>query len=68
MDDEIRVTVIATGIDGKKSGVPAAPKPVSFVKPEATKHTAFGAKKETKSPVGGFAVPSTEIPPWIRSK
>lgn len=68
LDDEIRVTVIATGIDGKKSGVPAAPKPVSFVKPEAAKHTAFGAKKETKSPVGGFAVPSTEIPPWIRSK
>jgi len=67
MDDEIRITVIATGIDGTKKGgspIPSVTKPVSFVKAEAEKK----AKSDGKPAMGGFSAPSTEIPPWIRSK
>ena len=64
LDDEIRVTVIATGIDGKKGGTTPVSAPKPFIKPEALKLK----KDEKPSPVGGFVSPSTEIPPWIRSK
>lgn len=63
LDDEIRITVIATGIDGKKGVGPSITKPVPFAKPEAEKKAV-----DAKPVMGGFATPSTEIPPWIRSK
>ena len=65
MDDEIRITVIATGIDGQKAPSLTKAKAVPFVKSEAEKNK---AKAEGKAALGGFAAPSTEIPPWIRSK
>ena len=65
MDDEIRITVIATGIDGQKTPTVAKAKAIPFVKSEAEKNK---TKAEGKPALGGFAAPSAEIPPWIRSK
>ncbi len=63
LDDEIRVTVIATGIDGKKPAVPGtAPKPFAEL------GGSFTHKKSVNSAVDNFAPPSSDIPPWIRSK
>ena len=63
LDDEIRVTVIATGIDGKKTATPGtAPKPFAEL------GGSFTHKKSVNSAVDNFAPPSSDIPPWIRSK
>jgi cell division protein FtsZ len=69
MEDDIRVTVIATGIDGGKS-VAAGPKPVNFSKPETqasrfTKSAESAAASQIKDK---FTPSSSEIPPWIRNK
>lgn len=66
MEDEIRITVIATGIDGGKSpSAPSAPsfigKPKSFVETKKDEQT-------LKTGMRGFSAPTTEIPPWIKSK
>lgn len=64
LDDEIRVTVIATGIDAKSSGITAA-NPKKFQELGGS----FTNKKPEATEIGGnFTPPSTEIPPWIRSK
>ena len=67
MEDEIRVTVIATGIDEGKGSTSARPQ--SFVKPE-TQQSRFTQKAESaaSAKVSSFTSPSSEIPPWIRNK
>ena len=67
MEDEIRVTVIATGIDEGKSSGPDL-KPKNFVKPETqTSRFTKAAETAAASKVGGFTSPTSEIPPWIKS-
>lgn len=65
LDDEIRVTVIATGIDSKKTAGGTTP-PKTFT--ELGSSFAFSHKKPEKAAVDNFAPPSSDIPPWIRSK
>ena len=69
MEDEIRVTVIATGIDEGKPTATAAPKPASFVKPQtSTSRITRAAEEAAGSKVSSFTSPTSEIPPWIRNK
>ena len=63
LDDEIRVTVIATGFGGKN---PALPKEGNSKKGYDGLYNP--AKRESGSPLGSFTPPSTEIPPWIRGR
>ena len=70
MEDEIRVTVIATGIDeGKPAAGTTTPKPASFVKPQtSTSRITKAAEEAAGSKVSSFTSPTSEIPPWIRNK
>ena len=69
MEDEIRVTVIATGIDEGKPSVGNTPKPASFVKPQtSTSRITKAAEEAAGSKVSSFTSPTSEIPPWIRNK
>lgn len=69
MEDEIRVTVIATGVDDGKSQANPGPKPSSFVKPEtSTSRLTKAAETAASSKVSSFTNPTSEIPPWIRNK
>ncbi|MEG0831425.1 MAG: cell division protein FtsZ [Acidaminococcaceae bacterium] len=63
LDDEIRVTVIATGFDGKNPTLPQGG-------PSKPNYDASYNRRpsEPTSAVGSFAPPSTEIPPWIRGR
>ena len=65
LDDEIRVTVIATGIDSKKTAGTAT-QAQTFT--ELGSSFSFSHKKPEKAAVDHFAPPSSDIPPWIRSK
>ena len=69
MEDEIRVTVIATGVDDGKTQANPGPKPSSFVKPEtSTSRLTKAAETAASSKVSSFTNPTSEIPPWIRNK
>ena len=69
MEDEIRVTVIATGIEEGKPSAGNAPKPASFVKPQtSTSRITKAAEEAAGSKVSSFTSPTSEIPPWIRNK
>lgn len=69
MEDEIRVTVIATGVDDGKTQANPGPKPSSFVKPEtSTSRLTKAAETAASSKVSSFTSPTSEIPPWIRNK
>ena len=69
MEDEIRVTVIATGIDEGKPSAANTPKPASFVKPQtSTSRITKAAEEAAGSKVSSFTSPTSEIPPWIRNK
>lgn len=69
MEDKIRVTVIATGIDEGKPSVGNTPKPASFVKPQtSTSRITKAAEEAAGSKVSSFTSPTSEIPPWIRNK
>lgn len=69
MEDEIRVTVIATGVDDGKTEANPGPKPSSFVKPEtSTSRLTKAAENAASSKVSSFTNPTSEIPPWIRNK
>ena len=63
LDDEIRVTVIATGFGAKN---PVLPKESNSKKGYDGLYSP--AKKESGSTLGSFTPPSTEIPPWIRGR
>ena len=69
MEDEIRVTVIATGIEEGNPSAGNAPKPASFVKPQtSTSRITKAAEEAAGSKVSSFTSPTSEIPPWIRNK
>ncbi|WP_337617576.1 cell division protein FtsZ [Acidaminococcus timonensis] len=69
MEDEIRVTVIATGVDDGKTQANPGPKPSSFVKTEtSTSRLTKAAETAASSKVSSFTNPTSEIPPWIRNK
>ena len=69
MEDEIRVTVIATGVDDGKTQANPGPKPSSFVKHEtSTSRLTKAAETAASSKVSSFTNPTSEIPPWIRNK
>ncbi|HIU63545.1 MAG TPA: cell division protein FtsZ [Candidatus Avacidaminococcus intestinavium] len=62
MDDEIRVTVIATGFGSKNPALPkTGPEKISY--PSAYKN-----ERKEEGGFGNFTPPSTEIPPWIRGR
>jgi cell division protein FtsZ len=66
MDDAIRVTVIATGIDDGTAGA-KGPKPMNFKKPETPQSKLTkSAETAAASKISSFNSPSNEIPPWLR--
>ena len=70
IEDEIRVTVIATGIEeGKSNTATSTLKPKPFTKPETpTSRFTQAAETVASSKVKSFTEPTSEIPPWIRNK
>ena len=66
MDDAIRVTVIATGIDDGGSAA-KSPKPMNFKKPETPQSKLTkSAENAAASKISSFNSPTSEIPPWLR--